>query len=145
MATAGESQSYLAGYVNLEELTQEVGGPTQIILVIRATDGEIQQVHAVGGKVVLAPDPANPEKDSWFWKDGCVYVVDENRNWQKVCGQGRMVLQILVADGSLRKVTGPTQPAENPQVAPKAGWHWKANSPGCVYVRHFGSWKRVCD
>jgi hypothetical protein len=145
MVTSEGSQSYLAGYVDLEELTQAVGGPTRIILVIRASDGEVEQVHAVGGTVVQAVDPNVSEKASWFWKDGCVYAIDQNGAWQKVCGDGRMVLQILVADGSLERVTGPTQPASHPGVPPKAGWRWKTSSPGCVYVQHFGVWKKVCD
>ena len=137
-------QSYLVGYIDLEELTQAVGAPTRIVLVIRPSDGEVEQVHGIGGRVVLAEPPGVPEKGLWFWKEGCVFATDEHGAWKKVCDQGRMVLQILVADGSIEKLTGPTQPASNPNVSPKAGWHWKTSSPACVYVRHSGTWKKVC-
>ena len=147
MATSRESQqgnSYLVDYVEVDELTAAISPPTRIVLVIRAEDGELENVHAFGGKVESGHNPEVGPAGAWYWKDNCVYV-DHNGTWKKVCAPHRMILQILVENGKLEKVVGPVQSASDPGVPPKGHWYWKTSSPACVYVNHFGGWKRVCN
>lgn len=122
-------------------LTQAASARRQIVLILRANDGELHDVF--GGPIVPGSDPSVNAKGSWYWKDGCVYV--NHNGWKKVCDSKHMNVAIQASDGTIIRVGGPWVEASDPAVSPKGSWYWKTSSPGCVYVFHFSVWKKVCD
>jgi hypothetical protein len=56
-----------------------------------------------------------------------------------------MVVHVQASDGKVVRVQGNTTVVARPEGSVKGSWFWETHSPGCVYVRHSGVWKKVCD
>ena len=78
-------------------VTQAAAEQRHMVLVIRASDGELE--HVWGGPIVPGSDPAVGTKGDWYYNSGSggsVYVQLAG-TWKQV-SSGRMILKIVASD-----------------------------------------------
>jgi len=122
-------------------------------LVINRSDG---QFYVLGDTQPSLPVGDPHETRNWYWRQedgvGCVYVEfdhdQQGGGWTKGCAPGSFIIKLLTSGPNVVDVLGPgLQDAQDPNITPDPTrvWYFTQNSPGCIYVPHFGGTIKICD